>query len=322
MRPSGVPKVVTIFGGSGFVGRHVVRRLARLGCVVRVAVRRPSRAQFLKPMGDVGQIAPIRCDVTDDADVAEAVAGADAVINLVGILYEKGKIGFQAVHADAADRVARAAAKAGVARYVHMSALGAEEGAAAKYAASKAEGEARVRAAFPSAMIVRPSVVFGPQDGFFNLFAGLARFSPVLPLIGGGHTRFQPVYVGDVAEAIVKGLTEKATAGKTFELGGPRVYTFKELMRLLLAQIKRRRLLLPIPWPLAEAQAAVLQLLPKPLLTPDQVTLLRKDNVCSGAFPGLKELGIEPTAAEVILPSYMDMYRPGGRFVGPGTVVA
>lgn len=322
MRPSGVPKVVTIFGGSGFVGRHTVQRLARLGCVIRVAVRRPSRAQFLKPMGDVGQIAPIRCDIGNDADVAAAVAGADAVVNLVGILYEKGRVRFQAIHAEAAERVAREAAKAGAARLVHMSALGADPQAAARYAASKAEGEARVRAAFPGATIVRPSVIFGPQDGFFNLFASLARFSPVLPLIGGGATRFQPVYVGDVADAIVKGLTDKATAGQTYELGGPRVYSFKELMRLVLRQIRRRRFLLPIPWPLAEAQAAVLQLLPKPLLTPDQVTLLRSDNVCSGDFPGLTELGIEATAPEVILPSYMDMYRRGGRFVGPGTVAA
>ena len=307
-------RVVTVFGGSGFIGRHLIGRLARQGWIVRVAVRRPSRADFLKPMGDVAQVTPIRAPIQDQIAVDSAVAGADAVINLVGILYERGPQTFAAVHDRGAQAVATAAAAAGVERLVQVSALGADLHGAADYARSKGAGEAAVRAAFPNAVILRPSVVFGPEDGFFNRFAMIARLSPVLPLIGGGGTRFQPVYVGDVADAIAKCVTDPACAGRTYELGGPHVYTFKELMELLLRQIHRRRLLVPWPFALAELQAAFFELLPVPPLTRDQVRLLRRDNVVTEGALTLADLGIAATAAEVILPSYLDRHRPRGRF--------
>ena len=311
------PRVVTVFGGSGFLGRHLVRRLARQGCIVRVAVRRPSQAGFLKPLGDVGQITPIRAPIREEVAVEAAVEGADAVVNLVGILYERGAQAFAAVHARGAQTVARAAAAAGVGRLVQVSAIGADRHAAAEYARSKAGGEAAVKTAFPSATILRPSIVFGPEDDFFNRFAVIARLSPALPLIGGGHTRFQPVYVGDVADAIAACLADPATEGRTYELGGPRAYTFKELMELMLREIRRRRLLVPLPFALANLQAAVLERLPVPPLTRDQVKLLRHDNVVSEGASTLADLGIEATAVEVILPTYLDRYRPGGRFNDP-----
>jgi len=307
-------RVVTVFGGSGFIGRHLIGRLARQGWLVRVAVRRPSRAGFLKPVGDVGQITPIRAPIQDRIAVESAVAGADAVINLVGILYERGVQTFDAVHVLGAQSVAAAAAAAGVERLVQISALGADLQGPADYARSKGAGEAAVRAAFPSAVILRPSVAFGPEDGFFNRFAMIARLSPVLPLIGGGGTRFQPVYVGDVADAIARSVTDSACAGRTFELGGPHVYTFKELMELLLRQIHRRRLLVPWPFALAELQAVFFEMLPVPPLTRDQVRMLRRDNVVTEGALTLADLGIAATAAEVILPSYLDRYRPSGRF--------
>ncbi len=310
----GAGRVVTVFGGSGFIGRHLISRLARRGWIVRVAVRRPSRADFLKPMGDVAQVTPIRAPIQDRIAVESAVAGADAVINLVGILYQRGPQTFAAVHDHGARAVASAAAAAGVERLVQVSALGADPQGDADYARSKGAGEAAVRAAFPDAVILRPSVVFGPEDGFFNRFAGIARLSPVLPLIGGGGTRFQPVYVGDVADAIAEAVTDPACAGRTYELGGPHVYTFKELMELLLRQIHRRRLLVPWPFALAELQAAFFELLPVPPLTRDQVRMLRRDNVVTDGALTLADLGIAATAAEVILPSYLDRHRPGGRF--------
>jgi NADH dehydrogenase len=307
-------RVVTVFGGSGFIGRHFIARLARQGWIVRAAVRHPSRAAFLKPMGEVGQVTPIRAPIQDQIAVESAVAGADAVVNLVGILYERGPQSFAAVHAHGAQAVATAAAAAGVARLVQVSALGADPHGESDYARSKGAGEAAVRTAFPEAVILRPSVVFGPEDGFFNRFAGLARLTPVLPLIGGGGTRFQPVYVGDVAEALVTSVTDAACAGRTFELGGPHVYTFKEIMELVLRQIHRRRLLVPWPFALAEFQARFLELLPVPPLTRDQVRLLRHDNVVTEGALTLAELGITATAAEVILPSYLDRFRRAGRF--------
>jgi len=306
--------VITIFGGSGFIGRALVQRLAEIGACIRVAVRDPEQALPLKPCGDVGQIVPVQANVRDDASVRAAVAGADAVVNLVGILYESGRQTFEAVHVGAVERIAKAAAAEGVSRFVHMSALGVSEQSASVYARTKAAGEEAVRAAIPGAAIFRPSVVFGPGDGFFNLFASLARFTPVLPLIGGGRTRFQPVYVGDVAEAMAKALADPALGGAVYELGGPHVYTFKELMQLMLRETGMRRLLVPLPFGLASLQAAFLEKLPKPPLTRDQVTLLRSDNVVTGTHKGLADLGITPTAAEVILPFYMDMYRKGGRY--------
>ncbi len=307
-------RIVTVFGGSGFIGRHLVGRLAKQGWVIRIAVRHPSQANFLKPMGDVGQITPIRAPVQEQIAVEAAVDGAEAVINLVGILYERGRQKFTAVHAHGAQAVAEAAQAAGAKTLVQISAIGADTHGEADYARSKGAGEAAVKTAFPEATIIRPSIVFGPEDGFFNRFAEMARFSPVLPLIGGGRTRFQPVYVADVAEAIARCLADPATRGKTYELGGPRVYTFKELMQLLLHEIRRRRLLVPWPFKLADMQAAVLECLPVPPLTRDQVKLLRRDNVVASGALTLADLGIEPTAAEVIVPTYLDRYRPHGRF--------
>ena len=306
--------LVTIFGGSGFIGRHLVGRLAREGWSIRVAVRRPSAAKFLQPLGDVGQITAVRTPLGDALAVEAAVEGARAVVNLVGILYEKGTQTFAAVHARGAHTVAAAAAKADVRHLVHVSAIGADLHAEADYARSKGAGEAAVKTAFAAATILRPSIVFGPEDKFFNRFAAMARLSPALPLIGGGHTRFQPVYVGDVAGAIARALSDPGCRGKTYEMGGAQVYTFKELMEILLRQIHRKRLLVPMPFAVAEMWGSVLELLPVPPLTRDQVRLLRHDTVVSPGSPSLADLGIEPTALEVVLPSYLDRYRPGGRF--------
>jgi uncharacterized protein YbjT (DUF2867 family) len=307
-------RLATVFGGSGFVGRYVVRQLAREGWRVNVAVRDAERAKFLKPMGDVGQVTPMAVSLRDPAAVAAAVAGAEAVVNLVGILYEGGAQSFEAIHHQGARTVAEAAAKAGVGRLVHVSAIGADPASPSLYARTKAAGEAAVRAARPDATILRPSLVFGPEDGFFNRFAGLARVLPALPLFGGGRTRFQPVYVGDVAEAVVRSLADPKTAGKTYELGGPTIYTFRQLMELMLKEIRRRRCLVSIPFPIARLEARVLQVLPVPPLTVDQVRLLERDNVVAPGTPGLPELGIAPTPVETVIPSYLDRFRPGGRF--------
>ncbi len=306
--------VVTIFGGAGFIGRYLVMRLARQGWVIRVAGRSPSHAKRLQPLGDAGQITAIRAVLQDQAAVARAVEGADAVVNLVGLLYEKGRQSFSAVHVQGAERVAQAAAAAGARSLVQVSAIGADPGAEADYARTKGEGEAAVRAAFPESAIVRPSIVVGPEDEFFNRFAAMARISPALPLIGGGETRFQPVYVGDLADAMVACLTRPACRGRTYELGGPKVYSFKALMELLLHEIRRKRLLLPLPFGLAELQGAVLELLPVPPLTRDQVRLLRRDCVVGPDALTFSDLGIEPSAIEVVLPTYLDRYRDGGRF--------
>lgn len=310
-------RVATVFGGSGFLGRYVVKRLARQGWVVRVAVRNPQSALFLQPLGDVGQIVRLPVALQDETAVRKAVEGADAVFNLVGILYEKGRQTFDAVHHQGARRIAEAAAGAGVRQLVHVSAVGADPKSPSAYARSKAQGEQAVREAFPEAAILRPSLVVGPEDDFFNRFAVLARLSPALPLIGGGHTRFQPAYVGDVADAVMAAVAEPERAGRTYELGGPHVYTFKELMQLLLKEIRRKRLLVPVPFTLAEAEATLLEMLPVPPLTRDQVILLRIDNVVSGKYPGFADLEIDPHAIEVILPSYLHVYRPGGRFAHP-----
>ena len=306
---------VTVFGGSGFIGRYIVRGLAAEGWVVRVACRDAIAAAFLKTAGAVGQVVPMHVDVTAPDEVLDAaIAGADAVINLVGILYESGRRSFKAIHTEVPARIARIAAKNGVSRVIQMSALGADAGSPSAYARSKAEGEIGTLAAFPQATIIRPSIVFGPEDSFFNKFACIARYSPALPLIGGGQTRFQPVYVCDVADAIIRALHADSARGQTYELAGPRIYTFRELIELMLREVRRHRGLIPLPFWLADIQAGVLQLLPFPLLTRDQVRLLRRDNVLSGTKPGLPELGVQPTALELILPTYLDVYRKGGRF--------
>ncbi len=304
--------LVTVFGGSGFLGRYLVRRLAAAGARINVAVRDPEAALYLKPMGAVGQISLMTANLRHPRSVAAAVEGADAVVNLVGILYQRGRQRFGAIHADGAELVARAAARAGASRLVHLSALAADPQAESEYARSKAAGEAAVKAAFPRANIVRPSIVFGPEDNFFNLFGMLARYTPVLPLIGGGDTRFQPVYVGDVAEALAAILADPDSAGKIHELGGPRVYSFAELMRIVLRETGRQRLLVPVPFALAMVKAAFLQLLPAPLLTVDQVRLLKSDTVVAEDALGLADLGIRPTPVDGVLPTYMHRHRRGG----------
>lgn len=303
-----VPAVrkVTLFGGSGFIGRRVVRALHDGGAHVRVAARHPgpsntSGAQAGKDHPDE----VVEADVTDFESVGRAVGGADAVINLVGILYEKGSQTFEKIHEEGARNVARAASAAGVGSLIHMSALGASTESPSKYARSKAMGEQAVREAFPSATVIRPSIVFGPEDDFFNMFAGMARFSPALPLIGGGATKFQPVYVDDVGRAFAAILADPDHQDKTYELAGPKTYSFKELLRLTLDTMGARRFLVPVPFFVAQLEGAVLEYLPKPPLTRDQVELLKTDNVASGEHPGLADLGIEPTALEGVLPSYI-----------------
>lgn len=300
-------RIVTVFGGSGFIGRYVVRRLAAAGWIVRVAVRDPEAAAFLKVAGDPGQVVPLAADVTDEASVARATEGVDAAVNMIGILYERGRRTFQRMHVDAAGGVARAARAAGARRMVQMSAIGSDADSPAAYGRTKAAGEKAVAEAFPGATVLRPSVVFGPEDDFLNRFAQMARIMPVLPVF---PTRFQPVWVGDVAEAAFKVIEDSQTAGKTFELGGPQIVTFRELMQIILREIARERVLLPVPLGVAAAQAWFLEKLPVPPLTRDQVKLLGCDNIVSSGALTLRDLGIEPVAMEAIIPSYLDRYRP------------
>jgi NADH dehydrogenase len=311
-------KLVTVFGGSGFLGRHTVWALAQEGYRVRVAVRRPELAGFLRSYGLVGQIHPIQANVRDDASVRQAIVGADAVINLVGILAPSGKQTFQAVQADGAARIARVAAENGIQNFVHVSAIGADRNSNARYARSKAEGEDAVLQAVPSAVILRPSIVFGPEDEFFNRFAEMARFSPVLPLIGFGKTKFQPVYVGDVAQAVVAAIEGRAKPGAIYELGGPKVYSFKELLDKIGEYTMRKRAYVPIPFWAATMQAALVQWLPNAPLTVDQVRMLRSDNVVSQRAKDegliLESLGIKPHSVEAIVPDYLWRFRSGGEF--------
>lgn len=302
-------KRVTVFGGSGFVGRYIVERLADQGAGVVVAVRSPEGAKFLRLLGDVGQIVAVRAPIEDEDAVWAAIRGSDAVVNLVGILYERGKRTFQSVHVAGARRVAEAAADTGARRLVHVSAIGAAPDARSAYARSKAKGEAAVRLAFPRATILRPSIVFGAEDKFFNRFAALARVLPALPLFGGGRTRFQPVWVGDVAAAAVRALGDPACEGKTYELGGPRVLDFAALMRMVLAETRRRRVLVPLPFWLGEAQGAILGLCPNPPLTRDQVLSLRSDTVVAPGALTLDDLGITPTALEAVVPKMLERFR-------------
>jgi uncharacterized protein YbjT (DUF2867 family) len=309
--------LVTVFGGSGFVGRHVVQALANRNYRIRVAVRRPELTGHLQPLGRVGQIHAVQANVRFPQSVEAAVRDADVVINLVGILFEKGRQRFDVVQAEGAETVARAARVAG-AKLVHMSAIGADENSPSHYASSKAAGERLVLAAWPAAVIMRPSFVFGPEDGFFNRFAAMACISPVLPLPGGGQTRSQPVFAGDVAEAIAKAVDGETRPGTIYELGGPDVRTFKELMEFMLATIERRRLLVPVPFALMKLQAAFLQFLPKPPLTPDQVEMLKPDNVVSATAREqsrtLEGLGIIPESMAAVVPDYLWRFRKTGQF--------
>jgi NADH dehydrogenase len=324
---SNADTLITIFGGSGFLGRHVVRALAKQEYRIRVAVRRPDLAGHLQPLGRVGQIHAVQANVRHRPSVAAAVRGSNVVINLVGILFESGRQRFDTVQSFGAEGIALAAA-AHNARMIHVSAIGANENSSAAYARAKWRGEQLVLAATPDAVIFRPSILFGPNDDFFNRFAGIAQLSPVLPLVGGGHTRFQPVFAGDVADAIAKAVAGATTPGAIYELGGPEVFTFKELMEFVLATIERRRLLVPLPFGLAKLQAAAFELvskvplrvLSKPLLTRDQVELLRYDNVVSDAARRdgltLEGLGITPRSVEAIAPTYLWRFRKAGQFHG------
>jgi uncharacterized protein YbjT (DUF2867 family) len=303
--------VVTVFGGSGFIGRYVVRDLARSGKTVRVAVRDTERALFLKTAGTIGQIVPLHAPITDDAAVHRAVAGADWVVNLVGVLAETRAGSFQAIHVAGAARIATAAAAAGGKRLIHVSAIGAGPDSDSRYAASKGDGENAVRAAFPAATILRPSIVFGPEDNFFNRFAGMSRIMPFMPVIEGA-TRMQPVYAGDVADAVLAALQSDDTKGKTYELGGPKTWLFVDLLAYILKVTGRDLPLVNMPVPLVRLQACLLEMLPGKLLTRDQLKLLAHDNVVSSAALGLTDLGISPTAVEQIVPNYLRRYRPGG----------
>lgn len=310
-------KLVTIFGGSGFVGTQIVQRLARKGYRIRVAVRRPDLAGHLRPLGRVGQIYAVQANIRDDASVTHAVQGADIVINLVGIGFERGNQRFAAVHMAGAERVAKAARAAGAESLVHMSALGADANSPSAYAQSKAAGEARVLAAFPDAVVLRPSIQFGQGDGYFSLMGKLARISPFLPLISG-DTRFQPVYVGDVADAVLAAGEHAAPGGRIYELGGPEVETQRQLLQRVLQETGRARMLLPIPPGMARLMALPMAILPRPLLTRDQVELLGIDNVVSDAAVAegrtIKAFGITPVSMDTILPSYMWQFRKHGQF--------
>ena len=303
----------TVFGGSGFLGRYAVKRLAEAGARVVAAVRHPERAGFLKPMGAVGQIAPVAADIGDAAAVAAALRGSDLAVNLVGILAGSRRRSFAAIHVDGARRVAEAAAAAGAARLVHVSALGADAASPSAYARSKAAGEAAVRAAFPGAVILRPGVLVGPEDRFLNRFAALARVVPALPLVHGGRTRLQPVYVRDAAEALASAATHPDAAGRTYELGGPAVYSFRELLEYTLATTGRRALLMPLPEWLLALKARVFELLPEPPLTRDQIALLRRDNIVSDGEVGrFGDLGVEPAPLESVAPEWLARHRRGG----------
>lgn len=314
------PGVVTLFGGSGFIGSQAVRALARRGWRIRVAVRNPVLAIEIQPLGDPGQIQFMRCDITNPTDVAQAVRGADAVVNLVGVLHDAGgKRGFDAVHTEAAKTIAEAAKAAGVERLVQISAIGADAASPSAYGRTKAQAEAAVRAVYPDAVILRPSLVFGAGDGFLNRFAAMATMAPALPLIGGGETRFQPVYVGDVAEAIARGVTRADAAGRTYELGGPSLYTFREVLELVRRETGRDRMLVSVPFIVAKPLGSLLQLSRfvglTPPLTRDQVLMLEKDNVVAADAFGLSDLGIDhPAGMAAIAPSYLWRYRVGGQF--------
>jgi uncharacterized protein YbjT (DUF2867 family) len=311
-------RIVTLIGGSGFVGRHIARALAKRGYRIRVACRRPDLAGHVQPLGTPGQVMPVQANVRYPASLAAACDGAYAVVNLTGVLSSSGSQTFEAIHAFGAEASAKAARAAKASLFIQMSALGADAESASEYARSKAMGEARAKASFPGAIVIRPSIVFGPEDNFFNQFAGMSRLSPALPLIGGGITKFTPVFVGDVAEAIARLIDKGEASGKTYELGGPEVFTFKRLLEFTLDTIGRKRLLLPLPWPVAKLMGTVMGFLPGAPLTADQVDLLKSDNIVSAAATregrDLAGLGIAPSSIQGIVPSYLYRFRKAGQF--------
>lgn len=306
-------KMACVFGGTGFIGRQIVRELARAGYTVKVAGRFPEKAFFLKTAGNVGQIVPVACKASDEASIRAAVRGCDVVVNCVGILFEKGKSTFTRLHTELPRSIAKACAAEKISRLVHLSALGCEE-TESKYGKSKLNGELALHENFAKATILRPSVVFGPEDNFFNMFARLSTLLPFLPLIGGGETKFQPVFVGDVADAVMQAIARPESEGQVYELGGPEIVTFRQIYERLFAQTGRARLLVPLPWGVAKIQGCVMGLLPKPPLTADQVESLKTDNVLAANAKTLADLGITPTALDIILPTYLARFRPGGRF--------
>jgi len=305
-------RVATVFGGTGFIGRAVVKRLASRGFIVRVVSRDPVKARRLAPLGGVGQIVPFPADTGSDEAVRAALAGAEVAVNLIGILYERRPGDFERLQGEVPGRVGRMAAAESVARVVHVSAIGADAGSPSAYARSKAAGEATLKAAFPAATILRPSIVFGPEDAFFNRFAAMAATIPLVFPVVAGDTRFQPVHVADVADAVLAGIDREDAQGKTYELGGPRVWTMRELMRFILDTTGRARRMIDMPMWLMQAQARVLEKLPVPPLTQDQLLLLQKDNVVADGMPGLAELGIQPQSVEATVPAYLKRFRPGG----------
>jgi len=307
-------KIIAIFGGGGFLGKHLMRQLTKLDYRIKVATRNPYLKGYLKPLGNPGQIELFKTNIFDAEDVKKVLTDCDLVINLVGILYETRKQKFDHIHAQFPYLLSNSCNVMGIKNLVHVSALGVKERHPSKYMQTKLQGEKNIQDNFKHSVILRPSVVFGPSDKFFEKFASIAQFSPFLPLIGGGKSKFSPIYVGDVAEAIVKALELNNSEPKIYELGGPENYTFKELMEILLTEIKKKRFLISIPWNFAKFLSFFLQMLPNPLLTPDSVELLKYPNITSGNYPTLKDLGITGTAIQSVLPKYVQRFRAGGEF--------
>lgn len=313
-------KTVTVFGGTGFVGAHLVHYLSKAGAQIIIPSRSPRSAYALKTQGNIGQITAVACDIRDKKQLSKIIDASDYVVNLIGILSETKKCRFDDVHHQFPKTLSELCAKANVTKLVHISAIGADKKSASHYQQSKAKGEASIVKNTPNATILRPSIIFGPEDNFFNRFARMTSFSPFLPLIGGGKTRFQPAYVNDVAQAIMTCLTQTDTDGKTYELGGPHIYSFKQLMQSVCRFTNRKRYLMPVPFWLATLKSHVLKLFPTPLLTPDQVRSLKNDNVVGDDALTLKDLGIQPTAAEMIVPHYLSIYRKGGHYVSKSSL--
>ena len=307
-------KIIAIFGAGGFIGKHLMRELTRLGYRIKVATRNPYLKGYLKPLGSPGQIELFKTNILNSEEVNQVLKNSDIVINLVGILYESRKQKFEHIHSHFPYLLSNLCNEIGIKKLIHVSALGVKEKHVSKYMQSKLQGEKNVSENFKTSIILRPSVVFGPEDKFFNTFASIAQFSPALPLIGGGKTKFAPIYVGDVSKAIAKALELNNSEPSIYELGGPENYSFKELMEILLREIKKKRFLIPIPFGFAKFQSYFLQMLPNPLLTPDQVELLKHHNIVSGDHPTLKDLGITGTPIQSILPKYIYRFREGGQF--------
>jgi len=307
-------KIIAIFGAGGFIGKHLMRQLTKLGYRLKIATRNPYLKGYLKPLGNPGQIELFKTNIFNQDDVKKILQNCDLAINLVGILFENRKQKFNHIHSEFPYLLSNLCQELGIKNLVHISALGVKENHSSEYMKSKLMGEKNIMNNFSSSVILRPSIIFGPEDKFFNSFASIAQISPALPLIGGGKTKFAPIYVGDVAKAIVKALELNNSKPKIYELGGPKNYSFKELMEILLLEIKKKRLLISVPFGFAKFQSYFLQIMPNPLLTPDQVELLKYNNIISGDHLTLKDLGITGTTIQNILPKYIYRFRTGGQF--------